>query len=202
MATLRRQTRGSDLVDKHEDRLAGFCLAGGTVAQGASNRCYGGARAGGRSGGGDYIAAPRRSNAGAPSVLPSPRVAGNVGGRVGSGRGMMRELRLVLLGLAAVIALLLGGTFLLRAIKGPPLATVATGETAGRHARAVADPAPRCPPSLGPGARRNRARHRRRAGLHPLLRSAAPRLPEPNMTRSSTASPPPTPAARRSIRTW
>lgn len=38
----------------------------------------------------------------------------------------MRELRLVLLGLAAVIALLLGGTFLLRAVKGPPPQQVAT----------------------------------------------------------------------------
>lgn len=37
----------------------------------------------------------------------------------------MRELRLVLLGLAAVLALLLGGTFLMRAIKGPA-PTVAT----------------------------------------------------------------------------
>ena len=44
----------------------------------------------------------------------------------------MRELRLVLLGLAAVLALLLGGTFLLRAIHGPPapVATVSAPQTA------------------------------------------------------------------------
>ena len=57
----------------------------------------------------------------------------------------MRELRLVLLGLAAVIALLLGGNFLLRAFRVPGLPPLAP-----TTAREPASPTGEAPPALAP----------------------------------------------------